>query len=728
MLHNHFIIRIMKQLVLIIAILFSISASLYSQYKYPLTKTIDSSYTFHNITIKDPFLWMENLQNVETKEWFEMQNDFTDSILNKLPQTDKIYNEISKRTTAIKKDQVHDIKQAGNTFFYKNLRPTDSVVKIFKRVGNAGKEELIASPEMWGTNYQITYFEIDPYQQNIAVTANKSGTNLELTKFYNIQTNSFLKDSIPGIFRGFAGGSPGKVYYVQLPTYDPRIEVGPKEYIFKIHALNSDTLQDRLIASYKTSPEIYPGDDSRYLWTLGQSKGSPYEFAYLESNSDYMEIWFRPLKQTGVWKKIFDRADKVKLINAYGEKLFFVSMKNAPNGKLMLLDMKDPDVSKAKLIAKEKDVPLMIPSSEALAQTKNYLILRYIKNGIEVHNNLVDMRTNKVFPSKFPETTSLTTLTPINTENDYVHIGRYSWVKYGEISYGDIPTGKEKEFPFLHFEKSKKADIDDVVVEEVEVPGYDGVLVPLSIMYRKNLKLNGENVAVINGYGAYGTNSFLDAGYIRMAMKGIVVAMAHVRGGGEKGDNWHKSGQKQSKPNSWKDLISCAEYLITRGFTSSKHLACRGGSAGGILIGRAVTERPDLWACAIIDVGVLNATRDEFSPGGEFNTGEFGSAKNINEFFSLMEMDALLHIKVGENYPAMLITTGWNDAAVASWHPGKFAAATQKANKSEKPILLLVDFKGGHGDSENQDAAYRKAAKIQAFMFWQCGLTGNSFK
>ena len=213
-----------------------------------------------------------------------------------------------------------------------------------------------------------------------------------------------------------------------------------------------------------------------------------------------------------------------------------------------------------------------------------------------------------------------------------------------------------------------------------------------------------------------------------MARKGIVFAMAHVRGGGEKGDNWHKAGQKQSKPNSWKDLISCAEYLITRGFTSSKHLACRGGSAGGILIGRAVTERPDLWACAIIDVGVLNPTRDEFSSGGAYNTGEFGSAKNINEFFSLMEMDALLHIKEGEHYPALLITTGWNDPAVASWEPGKFTAAMQKANRSGKPILLSVDFKAGHGDSETQDAAYKKAAKVQAFIFWQCGFIDQSLK
>lgn len=716
------------KVVLLGIILISVNGTLYSQYKYPVTKNIDSSYTFHNITVKDSLLWLEDLKSEETRNWFEIQNNFTDSILNKLPMVDKIYNDIKKRISTVKRDQIYDIKQAGNIFFYKNLRMGDSVLQLFKRVGNAGKEELVASPEMWGANYNIAYFEIDPYQQTIAITAGKKGTNLELTRFYNISSSAFLKDSIPGIFKGFAAADAGKVYYVQLPSYDPRVDVGPKEYTFKIHKLNTDTLQDHLVASYKTSPEIYPVDDNRYLWMLGQSKGCNYEFAYLESNSDYMEIWFRPLNKPGSWKKLFDRTNKVKLINVFGEKIFFVSMKDAPNGKLMLVDMKNPELSKATLIAKEKDIPIIIPNSESLFQTKNYLILSYLKNGIEVHNDFVDMRANKVSINKFPETTSLTTLTPVSSENDYMHIGRYSWVKNTEITYGDILTGKEKEFYFLHFEKSKKAEIDEIVVEEVEVPGYDGVLIPLSLMYRKDLKLNGENVAVINGYGAYGTKSFLSDGYIRFAKTGVVIAIAHVRGGGEKGDNWHISGQKQSKPNSWKDLISCAEYLIARGFTSSKHLACRGGSAGGVLIGRAITERPDLWACAIIDVGLLNTTRDEFSPGGAYNTGEFGSAKNINEFFSLMEMDALLHVKNGEKYPAMLITTGWNDPAVASWEPGKFAAAVQKANKSENPILLSVDFKAGHGDSENQDAAYRKAAKVQAFILWQCGFIDSNLK
>ena len=168
-------------------------------------------------------------------------------------------------------------------------------------------------------------------------------------------------------------------------------------------------------------------------------------------------------------------------------------------------------------------------------------------------------------------------------------------------------------------------------------------------------------------------------------------------------------------------MNSTAEYLIQRGFTSAAHLACEGGSAGGILIGRAITERPDLWACAVPQVGCLSMVRQELAPNGPVNTPEFGTVKNINEFFALMEMDATLHVANGTSYPAMLITTGWNDPRVISWQPAKFAAAVQAANISGKPVLLQVDYNAGHGDSEDKFAGFKKEAEKWAFVLQQTG-------
>jgi prolyl oligopeptidase len=207
-----------------------------------------------------------------------------------------------------------------------------------------------------------------------------------------------------------------------------------------------------------------------------------------------------------------------------------------------------------------------------------------------------------------------------------------------------------------------------------------------------------------------------------LANKGVVVCIAHVRGGGEKGSNWHIAGTKQSKPNTWKDFNACADYLVSKGYTSAKHLACEGASAGGILIGRAITERPDLWACAVPDAGVLNIVRYEYSSGGKTQAADFGTLDNINEFFSMLESDALLHIQKGVQYPAMLVVTGWDDQRVNCWQGGKFAAAAQNATTSGKPVLLKVNFNGGHGgDMTNKEAALKERANKYAFVLWQCG-------
>lgn len=280
----------------------------------------------------------------------------------------------------------------------------------------------------------------------------------------------------------------------------------------------------------------------------------------------------------------------------------------------------------------------------------------------------------------------------------------------------DKPQLKEKKLTFL--KDIIYPGAEDIVVEEIEIPSHDGVLVPVSLIYKKGIKLDGKNPAYVYGYGSYGLSSGanFNENYLLMANRGVVIAVAHVRGGGEKGRNWHLAGNKQNKPNSWKDFNSTAEYLIKTGYTSPKHLACEGGSAGGILVGRAITERPDLWACAVPTVGVLTIVRQEFTPNGPINAPEYGSIYKINEFFALMEMDAMLHVQNGTKYPAMLITTGWNDPRVISWQPAKFAATMQKANTSDNPILLQVDYAAGHTASANKFDATLNDAKKWAFI------------
>ncbi|MES2429531.1 MAG: prolyl oligopeptidase family serine peptidase, partial [Bacteroidota bacterium] len=554
----------MKKL-LILKVLILITLLSNAQYTYPATKMVDSSNTWHNITIKDPYQWLENLKDKEVTDWFKAQSDYADGIIDKLPQADGIYKDMLM-LDSIRPDKIFKIRQIGKLLVYFNLKLGEPKVKVYKRNGEFSKEELLAGPEMWGTNYNISNFSFDPYQKYIAITASEGGKEIDVVKFYDIAKNKFYSDSIPGIFYGYTG-KPNQVVYMQKPTYDVHVEVPDKDKVFKLHTLGTDTLQDEIYLSYQTNPDLYLLDNSKYVAPFWSDDiNCKYEFLSRSSVSPFMDLYYRPINSKAAWKKIISmEEDDAVSLNGVGNKLYVSSKKNAPNGKILLLDLNAPDIKKAKTIVPEREVPM-----EGLSQSKNFLIVPYIKNGVLMYNYIVDMRTNKVSKNPFPENTNLTYLTPFNKENDDIHIARTGWITPLQFTYGSLATPVQGEKKFSFRKTVKYPYVNELKVEEIEIPGHDGVMIPLSIVYRKDIKLNGHNPAYLYSYGAYGysTGSGFSTDFLLMAHKGVVIAIPHVRGGGEKGENWHLAGYKQSKPNTWKDLNSSAEYLISKGFTS----------------------------------------------------------------------------------------------------------------------------------------------------------------
>jgi prolyl oligopeptidase len=273
-------------------------------------------------------------------------------------------------------------------------------------------------------------------------------------------------------------------------------------------------------------------------------------------------------------------------------------------------------------------------------------------------------------------------------------------------------------------------EYEGLVVEEILVPSHDGEEVPLSIIYREGTSLDGTAPTMIYGYGAYGISETpgFGPGFLLWAHEGGILTVAHVRGGGEKGYAWYEAGKKTTKPNTWKDLIACAEYLVDNRYASPGHIAINGGSAGGILIGRAMTERPDLFAAAIPEVGVMNPLRAEETPNGPVNAAEFGTVQDSVEALALMEMDSYLKLRDGTDYPATLVTAGMNDPRVIAWQPAKFAARLMAANASENPILLWVDFESGHGIGNTKSKQFESAADRLAFGLWRTGHPGFEFE
>jgi prolyl oligopeptidase len=238
--------------------------------------------------------------------------------------------------------------------------------------------------------------------------------------------------------------------------------------------------------------------------------------------------------------------------------------------------------------------------------------------------------------------------------------------------------------------------------------------------------MDGSNPAWLNGYGAYGSNSSPYFDPIELAWfenGGGAYATCHVRGGGEYGEEWHPAGKMATKPNTWKDFIACGQYLIDNRYTSPAHLAGGGTSAGGVLIGRTITERPDLLAAAIDVVGMSDTLRTETTQNGETKIPEFGSTKTEEGFKALYAMSSYDHVEARTAYPAVLLETGMNDPRVAPWEMGKMAARLEAATSSGKPVLLRVDFVGGHGSmGGTKQQVYEKVADEMSFLLWQLGI------
>jgi prolyl oligopeptidase len=261
----------------------------------------------------------------------------------------------------------------------------------------------------------------------------------------------------------------------------------------------------------------------------------------------------------------------------------------------------------------------------------------------------------------------------------------------------------------------------DYVVSDLNAKAADGTSVPLSLVQPKAAK--GTQITVIEAYGSYGISELADFSVRRaVAMrKGITYGVCHARGGGEFGEKWRLGGKDANKHNTWGDLIACSEYLIARGITEPSKLFILGGSAGGITMGRSLTERPELFAGVIDLVPSANTLRGEFTSGGPANIPEFGTISNAAGLANLYDMDSIQHIKKGTQYPAVMITTGLNDPRVAPWEPAKFAAALQ-ASGTAKPVLLRIDAEAGHGIGSTKTQGDELSADTIAFVFWRAGL------
>ena len=692
-----------------------------AQYQYPATHTVDSTDTFWGVTVKDPYRHLENLTDSIVLDWLDAQTDYTEGILSKIPGQDRLVGEL-RELDNITATTMEPVAKAGGKYFYQKSLPGESFYKLYYRHGEEGNEVLLFDPQTFMAGKTVDYLpRVSDDGSRILLIISEAGTELGDIHVMDVETKKFMPDVIPHSRGRFAGGSNTDIVYLEYASKDPHNTGNILNCPFKLHELGTPVSDDIVLASGDKYPELNFKPVERPWVSI--YRNSPYIILETNSGGD-IPLYYAPkseLKNEKInWKPLAGFDDEIREFFVHGNDIYLLTAKGNPKFRILKTSLANPGLPNAEIIA-EGNGDWKISS---VSSTRDYLLINFSKNELVTQPKIYSFATGTTEEVK----TSLqgnTSLSVLSADDNEVEIFNTGWnIPFNRYRY-DIKS-KTVTRGLYHLQYNGTfPHLDNLVYEELEVPSHDGVMVPLSIFYNKALmKKDGTNGCVLVGYGAYGASAiapFFEANVLPMVNRGYIMAVAHVRGGGEKGDDWHTGGQKTTKPNTWKDFNACADWLIGNKYTSSQKLTGQSASAGGILIGRAITERPDLYRAVICWVGVLNALRVEFMPSGPSQIAEFGSASDSVEFVSLLEMDAYHHVQPGVAYPAQLITASMRDFRVPAYMPAKFAAKMQVANASTYPVLLYVDAEGGHFGSSDQDHYLTQLAKEWGFLLWQTG-------
>lgn len=709
-------------------IIYLISSLACAQEEPPLASERIVKDVYFGEEIEDPYQYMEQLDDPEVMDWMKAQANYTRAMLDRISGREALVQqmqELDQRKSAV----ITNVSITENDrYFYLKRKPDDETGKLFFRQGYEGEETLLFDPTTYAEDekrdYVISGFTPNKDGSKLAFFVAPNGSERNVLHVMDVERKKLLDEKIDRIVASFVSWLPddASFFYHKVNSndvHDKNRFVSTKMFV---HQLGNDPKLDVEVLSNATHPElgIQPEEFpfvmydpySQKLFALASTTGTQVKFfiASLPSN----------IQEKIQFESLFTLEDKIVDMQADDSYIYACSNKDAPNFKMIRVPLKDPSLKNAETVVPEsKDAVFASEFGDGYQVTKDYVYYRLIRNGVEAEVYSFDKAKKIHKKLELPTKAGSVNLESkgANFEDVWITINgwtsdyqRYKYVAESN-SFELEPMSSQAAYP----------EFENLIVKEVLVNSHDGAQVPLSIIHPKGLDFNGQNPALVFGYGAYGIsiNPSFRSNLLIWAQKGGVVAFAHVRGGGELGDQWHLDGQKENKPNTWKDLIACVEYLHTEDYTSSMKTAIMGASAGGILVGRAMTERPDLFAVALPLVGVMNPLRVEYMPAGPANFVEFGNPSVESEYKALVEMDAYSHIREDVKYPASLITAGMNDPRVPAWQPAKFAARLQSANASEHPILFYVDFEAGHGIGNTRSKDIEEAADIMSFALWQ---------
>ena len=678
--------------------------------KYIKTKKVDTVTNYFGTDVKDPYRWLEDDRSKETEAWVENQNEVTFGYLDKIP----FREELKERLTSIwNYEKVGaPFKEGDYTYFRKNDGLQNQyVVYRYKTGEDPSTAKVFLDPNTFKEDGTISLGGLT-FSKNgklAAYSISEGGSDWRKILVMNTETNKIIEDTLIDVkFSGISWRENDGFYY---SSYDKpegsELSAKTDQHKLYYHKLGTSQKEDQLIfGGTEAEKHRYVGgymtEDHQYLIITAQVSTSGNKLFIKKVNQPNSKLI-----------TVLDHTESTSYVmENVGTKLYLVTNLNAPNQKIVTVDISNPSPENwVDFIPETENV--LSPSSGGGYFFAEYMIdavskvKQYDYNGKMIRDiDLPGIGTISGFGSKKEETDIYYSFTNYTTP--------------GSIYKYNAANGKSELY------RKSKIDFnsDNFESKQIFYKSKDGTKVPMIITYKKGLKLNGKNPTILYGYGGFNislTPSFSTANAVWMEQGGVY-AVPNLRGGGEYGKEWHDAGTQMKKQNVFDDFIAAAEYLIASNYTTKDYLAIRGGSNGGLLVGAVMTQRPDLMKVALPAVGVLDMLRYHTFTAGAGWAYDYGTAEDNKEMFDYLKGYSPVHnVKKGVNYPATLITTGDHDDRVVPAHSFKFAAELQEKQAGNKPVLIRIETDAGHGAGTPVSKTIEQYADIFGFTFYSMG-------
>lgn len=678
---------------------------------------------YHGVKVTDNYRWLEDGKSPQVIAWTQAEDEHGRAVLDALPMHAAI-QQFLKQLDAASSPSFYDLQLCGGTLFAMNWQPEKQqpmLVTLSSPDDLASKHVVLDPAQLDSTNSTAIQYYVPSYDgSKVAVSLAQGGTESGAVRVFAVATGQPLSDVVPRV-TAIGGGSvawdaDGRgFYYTRYPHEGERPPQDLNFYVqIYFHKLGTPASDDTYVLG-KDLPRIAEINlsarhDGKYLLaTVENGDGGAYEH-FLRGPD-------------GKWTQITQFSEGIKAIALGEDALYMLSRDHAPHGKLLRAALtaptvKDTIVPEGQAVIEDFQFSLSGLQPGFVPTPTRLYVTELVGGPSEIR--IFDHHGHDLGLVPAEPVSTITQILPLQGDEilfgNVSYIDPMAWFRYAPASNKTTITAMRESAPL---------SLADVEVVREFATSKDGTKVPVNIFRHKETTLNGQNPAILTGYGGFGISMtpFFDVGIRPWLDAGGVLAIANLRGGGEFGEEWHENGMLTHKQNVFDDFIASAEHLIQAGYTNPSRLGIEGGSNGGLLMGAVLTQRPDLFRAVVSVAGLYDMLRSETTQNGQYNTTEYGSVKDAGQFQALYSYSPYHHVRDGVSYPSILFQVGENDPRVDPWHTRKFAAALQAATTSKNPILVISFSNAGHGgigSAEDQQVAM-STYRLE-FMFDQLGV------